>query len=327
MKQVLLSGIQPTGAMHLGNYFGAVQNWVHLQNEYQAYFMIADYHSLTSLYTDPSALRAAKRALVLDLFSVGIDPEKAVVFYQSDVPQHAELHLLLSMMTPLSWLERVPTYKGKQEQSEGHHLDTYGFLGYPLLQAADILLYQTHVVPVGRDQLPHLELTREVVRRFNHFYSTSFDEPEALLTHVPELPGLDGRKMSKSYGNTLSISEPADVLEKKVLKMMSDPQRVRRDDPGNPDQCPVFSYHRLLNTSKRAGDIDAECRSAKIGCFDCKKECASLMNALLEPFRQRRLELEASGDTLDTLLDNGGEMARQRASETLTVVRKAMGLD
>lgn len=324
-KKRLISGIQPTGRMHLGNYLGAIQNWVSLQDQFESFFMIADWHALTSVYENPALLRSDKYELALDLLSAGIDPAKACLFFQSDVFQHAELHLILSMMTPLPWLERVPTYKGKLEQMSDKDLHTYGFLGYPVLQAADILLYQGNVVPVGKDQLPHLELAREIIRRFNFIYKTSLPEPEDCLTHYPTLLGTDGRKMSKSYGNTIPLSDSAEDVEKKVRAMVTDPQRVRRTDPGNPDVCPVFSFHDIFNPT-RVSDIRSGCTEASLGCVDCKKECAAMLNLALSGFREKRQIFAADKAQVDASLAQGSAKAKDVASDTMRIVRQAIGV-
>lgn len=325
-KQRLVSGIQPTGQMHLGNYLGAVQNWVDLQDHYDAFFMIVDLHALTTVYEDPSELRRRKYELALDLLGAGVDPDKACLFYQSDVRQHSELHLMLSMITPIPWLERVPTYKDKMADIKEKDLHTYGFLGYPVLQAADILLYKGDVVPVGKDQLPHLELAREIVRRFNYLYKTSLPEADEKLTRFPILPGLDGKKMSKSYGNTLPLSDSPEDLEKKVLRMVTDPGRVRRDDPGNPEICPVFAYHKLFSTSSDVSHIDASCRNASIGCVDCKRLCATSINGLLSDFRKRRAHFEGQESVVNAILSKGAKRASEVAEETMSEVRLAVGL-
>lgn len=323
----LVSGIQPTGKMHLGNYFGAVSNWVRLQDDFEAFYFLADLHSLTSVYEDPSQVRQDKLNLAMDLLACGLDPQKCCLFIQSDVPEHSELHLILSMITPLPWLLRVPTYKGKKEELKNKDLDTYGFLGYPVLQAADIIIYKALFVPVGEDQLPHLELTREIVRRFNSLYKINlFPEPQAQLTSFPVLPGLDGRKMSKSYANTIPISATPAEVEKLVLKMLTDPARKLRTDKGNPDICPVFQYHKLLNTQARQSEIAEGCRSASIGCVDCKKECAGLLLKILEPIYMKRQELAKAPDYVKGVLKKGSEKARTIAAETLVEVKKAVGL-
>lgn len=325
-RKRLVSGIQPTGRMHIGNYVGAISNWVTLQDKYEAFFLIVDLHSLTSVYENPAQLREDKLNLAIDLLASGIDPEQSSLFYQSDVLGHSELHLIFSMMTPLGWLERVPTYKSKLEEIQGKDLNTYGFLGYPVLQAADILLYKGEVVPVGKDQLPHLELAREIGRRFNHLYQPTFPEAQELLTEFALLPGTDGRKMSKSYGNTIPISLPPDEMEKLVLKMMTDPGRARRNDPGNPELCPVFQYHKIFNSKARQDAIDAACRSAEIGCVDCKRNCAESLIETLRGFHQKRTELEKNLDYVSSVLEQGAEKARAIAEETMQDVRRIVGL-
>jgi tryptophanyl-tRNA synthetase len=325
-KKRLISGIQPTGKMHLGNYLGSIQNWVALQETYDAFFMVVDLHSLTTVYDDPSRLRQDKLGLAIDLLSAGIDPKKSCLFNQSDVPEHAELHLILSMVTPLPWLQRVPSYKGKQTELKEKDLDTYGFLGYPVLQAADILLYKGDVVPVGKDQLPHLELTREISRRFNHFYKKIFPEPQEMLTRYPILPGTDGRKMSKSYKNTLPISDKPDDMKKKVLGMLTDPKRVKRTDPGDPSVCPVFSFHQIYSTADRQKEIDSACRSAEVGCVDCKRSLADNINESLASFQEKRAYFETHISDVQDMLIEGSKKAREVAGETLKEVKDVIGL-
>jgi len=326
MRKRLLSGIQPTGKMHLGNYFGAVQAWVTQQDHFDCYFMIADYHALTSLYGHSETLSQAKLDLVLDLLALGISPEKCTLFYQSAVPEHTELHLLLSMITPLPWLYRIPSYKSKMDEIQDKDLDTYGFLGYPVLQSADILIYQADVVPVGKDQLPHLELTREIARRFNHLYTPTLKEPQDMLTAFPTLVGLDGRKMSKSYGNTIPISGTEDDTKALVMKMFTDPTRLRRNDPGHPENCPVFSYHKIFNTPSRLTEIEANCKDASLGCVDCKKECGALVATHLAPIRDTRQRLAMDMDYLSDVLSTGAKKAKAVASQTLLAVKDTIGL-
>ncbi len=325
-KRRLLSGIKPTGRLHLGNYLGAVSNWVRLQDEFDCFFMIADYHALTSVYEDPKQLRQDKLELAIDLLSLGVDPQKSCLFFQSDVMEHAELHLLLSMMTPLSWLERVPTYKSTLQSSASKDLSTYGFLGYPVLQAADIMLYKAEAVPVGKDQLPHLELTREIIRRFNHLYGHVFPEPTDYLTDTTALPGLDGQKMSKSYGNTIPVTSSEEELRALAMKMSSDPARVRLTDPGNPDLCTVYTYHQLFNEWHRVEAIEKGCREASLGCAACKKECGALLVSLLQEFRATRHYFEAHLDEVHGILELGAAHARTVAKETLQHVRYHVGL-
>ncbi len=323
----LVSGIQPTGKMHLGNYLGAVSNWVHLQDEYDSYFLVVDLHSLTTVYEDPKRLRQDKLDLAIDILAAGVDPAKCALFHQSDVPEHSELHLYLSMITPLQWLMRVPTYKGKIEEIKGKDLDTYGFLGYPVLMAADILLYKAQVVPVGQDQLPHLELAREIARRFNSLYKKPvFPMIEEKLTQYPVLPGLDGRKMSKSYQNTIPVSATPDEMQKLVMSMLTDPNRKRRTDPGNPYICPVFAYHKIYNSPTRQEEVSVGCQTAEIGCVDCKKECASLLIDSLGSFRARRAELMKDTSQVSAILTKGAEKARNITTQTIREVKQQIGL-
>jgi tryptophanyl-tRNA synthetase len=339
--------MRPTGRLHLGNYMGALYNWVKLQHEYECYFFIADYHALTTDYADPSLLKQNIFEIALDFLSAGLNPELCTIFIQSHVPQHAELHLLLSMITPVSWLERVPTYKDQQEQLREKDLATYGFLGYPLLQSADILVYQPDFVPVGQDQVAHVELTREVARRFNHFYSPKrvvmgaeglsavtepdpnhllLPEPEVLLTPSPKLPGTDGRKMSKSYGNSILMSELDGDVHVKMQGMSNGGQRPTQHDPGNPDICPVGDMHRLFSQPMVLEHITVGCRTATIRCDECKFSAANSINRHLHPIRQRRQELEENPDKVWEALDQGALRAAARAEQTMTVLRAATGL-
>ncbi|OGC15877.1 tryptophan--tRNA ligase [candidate division WOR-1 bacterium RIFOXYC2_FULL_37_10] len=324
-RKRVLSGIQPSGKLHLGNLVGALQNWVSLQDKYDCFFFIADYHALTTGYDNVKALPGYIKDVAIDLLAVGLDPKKCVLFKQSDVTAHCELHLLFSMITPLSWLERVPTYKSKIAELKGKDLGTYGFLGYPVLQAVDILLYKPAFVPVGEDQLPHLELTREISRRFNHFYGDIFPEPKALLTHVPTMPGLDGRKMSKSYGNTIALSDTSDDIKKKVNSMITDPARVKKEDIGHPDVCTVFSYHKIFNQAGVPA-IEQECKEASRGCVACKKEFLSHLLEILEPIQKRRREIETDENKLHDILADGAKKAKSIASTTLKEAKEAMGL-
>jgi tryptophanyl-tRNA synthetase len=309
-KKRVLSGIQPTGRLHLGNLIGAVENWVKMQSDHDCYFFIADYHALTSAYADTKELKETIKQVAIDLLSAGIAPEKAVIFKQSDVPEHAELHLLFSMITPLPWLERVPTYKSKIDELKEKDLGTYGFLGYPVLQAADILIYKADLVPVGEDQLPHLELTREIARRFNNLYGPVFPEPQGALTKFPVLPGTDGRKMSKSYQNTIALSDSPDIIRQKVGIMVTDPARVKRDDPGHPEVCPAYQLYKVF-AKERTDIVAQECRSAKRGCVACKKELAEVLIEYLAPIHQARQELEKDPEILTRVLANGAQRARQ----------------
>lgn len=322
--------MRPTGRLHLGNLVGALENWVKLQDGYACYFFVADWHMLTTEYANVAGLQQNILDMVTDWLAAGLDPEKAVFFVQSRLPEHAELHLLFSMFTPLGWLERVPSYKEQQENLRDHDLQTYGFLGYPVLQAADILMYKADAVPVGEDQAPHVELTREIARRFNHLYSTGkqsiLPEPEVLLTPSPRLPGTDGRKMSKSYGNAINISDPAEVVSKKVAGMMTDPARKRRSDPGNPDVCPVFDFHKIFSPPEVVERVNRECRTAEIGCVECKKLMAGYLNAYLDPIRERRQHLEREPSLVWEILERGTEKARGVAQATMAEVRSAMNL-
>ena len=393
----VLSGMRPTGPLHLGHLHGALKNWLRLQYEYECFFFVADWHALTTHYEDPSGIGPSVRQMLVEWLAVGINPAAATVFVQSDVPEHAELHLLLSMITPLGWLERVPTYKDQQEKLKERDLGTYGFLGYPLLQSADILIYGAGHVPVGEDQVAHVEITREIARRFNHLYGREADfeqraeravrhlggkqgklylefrksyqergdeaalesgrtlvethprltladrerllgylegvgrtilvEPEALLTPTPRVPGLDGQKMSKSYGNTIGLAEGPDSVEKKLRTMQTDPARVRRTDPGDPDKCPVWQFHRMYSDEATQAWVQQGCRSAGIGCVECKQPVIDAVQAELKPIREKIDEYNANPDTVDIILAEGRERARDAARETMEEVREAMGLE
>ncbi|HVJ09601.1 MAG TPA: tryptophan--tRNA ligase [Acidisarcina sp.] len=352
----VLSGMRPTGRLHLGNYMGALYNWVRLQNElqasgnraYECYFFIADWHALTTDYADTSSIQQNTLDVALDFLAAGLDPEKSTIFVQSHVLQHAELHLLLSMITPLSWLERVPTYKDQQEQLKEKDLATYGFLGYPLLMSSDILIYQPDFVPVGQDQIAHVEITREIARRFNSIYAPQrktvaavssrgsavaleepepiLPEPKVLLTPSPKLPGTDGRKMSKSYGNTIDLNDPEPVIRKKLKTMVTDPARVRRSDPGDPDKCPVGDLHKVFSTPETMARVYAGCRSASIGCIECKGWVADAIVAELAPIQERRKQYENDPQLVKQILRAGAEHAAARAEQTMQQVRGAMNL-
>ncbi len=379
----VLSGMRPTGRLHLGNYMGALHNWVQLQNQYDCFFFIADLHALTTDYADPEMLHENTRQIALDFLAAGLDPGRCVIFRQSDVMLHDRLNTLFGMITPVPWLERVPTYKDQQEQLAEKELNTYGFLGYPLLQSADILLYKPHFVPVGADQVAHVELTREVARRFNQLYPGAFflapdakpwempavlekarknagepkdstrvqfsphqlfeaaqntkkltgfgrneilPEPEALLTPSPKLPGLDGRKMSKSYGNFLMLSEPEPELRAKLKTMVTDPARVRRDDRGNPDVCPVGDLHKVFSSPEVLAQVYDGCTTAGIGCIECKSWCADSILHTIAPIQAHRRDLEQRPAVIDDVLANGRERATKRAQQTLDEVEHAMGL-
>jgi len=321
----ILSGNRPTGLLHLGNYVGALQNWVNLQDEYDCFYMVADWHALTSDYADTSEIPENIDAMFLDWLAAGLDPERSVLFIQSRVKQHAELSLLLGMFVPLPWVERCPTYKEALQQIREKDLRTYGFLGYPILQAADILIYRADAVPVGEDQLPHLELTREIARRVNFAYKKIFIEPKDILSRVPKLLGTDGRKMSKSYGNCIYLSDDAKTVSQKVSQMVTDPARVRRDDKGHPEVCSVFDYHKVF-TIERTGEIAEGCRKATLGCVDCKKILSKGLNELLEPMRVRRGELTNNPDYVRDVIETGNRRASEEAEETMKRVREALNL-
>ena len=325
-KQRVLSGMQPSGLLHLGNLMGALDNWRKLQDQYECYYFIADWHALTTNYADTSNIRTFVREMVIDWLAAGLDPEKSVLFQQSLVPEHAVLHVLLSMSTPLPWLERVPTYKEKMDQIQDREMNTYGFLGYPVLQAADILIYKAHFVPVGIDQLPHLELTREICRRFNQFYGEVFPEPQPLMTEYPKLPGTDGRKMSKSYNNTLNLSESPESITKKIMQMVTDPARIRRQDPGNPDVCPLFALDKIFAPKSWCDHVDVECRRAGIGCVDDKKELLKHLLAYLKPIQDRCQDFAARPERVTEIIREGSRKARAVAAETLAAVNEAMKL-
>ncbi len=393
----VLSGMRPTGRLHLGHYHGVLKNWVNLQHEYDCYFFVADWHALTTHYEDSQIISQSVLDMVIDWLAAGVNPASAKLFVQSDVPQHAELHLLLSMITPLGWLERVPSYKDQQEKLRERDLATYGFLGYPLLQSADILVYRAGLVPVGEDQVAHVELTREVARRFNHLYGREPDfekkadaaikkmgkknaklyrelrkryqeqgdtdaletgralldsqgnlamgdrerlfgylegggriilpEPQALLTAASKMPGLDGQKMSKSYGNTIALRDDPKDIEKKLRTMPTDPARVRRDDPGDPDKCPVFQLHQVYSDENRLQWVREGCTSAGIGCLDCKQPIIDAIRGELAPIRERAREFEEDPQLVRNILREGGEAARDVAEETMNEVRAAIGLN
>ena len=326
-QQVVLSGIRPTGRLHLGNYFGALKNWAELQDRYRCYYFLADWHALTTDYADTSQVGSSTLDVAADMIAGGLDPERSVIFVQSMVPEHAELFLILGMLTPLGWLERVPTYKDQIRNLENKDLEMLGFLGYPVLQTADILMYRAQYVPVGEDQVAHLEISREICRRFNGFYGEVFPEPQPLLTPTPKVPGLDGRKMSKSYGNAINLTDTPEEIRRKCMQMFTDPQRLRKSDPGRPDVCNLFRFHELVSTPELRERVDRECRGALIGCVEDKKLLAQVLIDYLAPFRQRREELLRDPDTLRDVLAEGSRKARLRAGETMERVRAAMGLD
>ena len=392
----VLSGMRPTGRLHLGHYHGVLKNWVELQHTHECFFFVADLHALTTHYENPRDIPANAYEMVIDWLAAGVNPSSATLFVQSWVPQHAELHLLLSMSTPLGWLERVPSYKDQQEQLKDRDLATYGFLGYPVLMSADILLYRAGLVPVGEDQVPHLEITRELARRFNHLYGREPDfaeraeqaiakmgkknarlyrdlrrryqeqgeaealevaralleaqqnislgdrerlfgylegggriilpEPQPLLTRASKMPGLDGRKMSKSYENTIALRDPPEVVEHKIRTMPTDPARVRRTDPGDPDNCPVWQFHLLYSDEETKAWVQQGCRSAGIGCVECKQPVIKSVTQELRPLQERAAEYEADPGLIRTILNEGTQAAREQAEETMDEVRRAMGL-
>jgi len=327
VKPRVVSGMRPTGKLHLGHLAGALGNWAGLQDAYDCFYFVADWHALTSDYADTSGIVSSGLDMVADWIAAGIDPERSTLFVQSLVPEHAELHLLLSMTVPLGWLERVPTYKEQMDQLAEKDLSTLGFLGYPLLQTADIIMYNAQFVPVGEDQVPHLELSREIVRRYHNFYGQLFVEPKPLLTDVPRLPGLDNRKMSKSYGNTIDLSDDSDTVRKKVMKMYTDPKRVRADTPGTVEGNPVFDYHKAFNPDiAEVDDLKARYRAGTVGDVEVKTKLATALNAHLEPMRARRAELLARPAALRELLFEGSRKAREVAQETMARVRDAVKL-
>jgi tryptophanyl-tRNA synthetase len=359
-RKRVLSGMRSTGKLHLGNYVGALQNWVRMQDQYECFFFVADWHALTTDYADTSQVKQNSLEVLLDWLAAGLDPDRCTMFIQSHVPQHAELHLLLSMITPLGWLERVPTYKEQRDNIQDKDLGTYGFLGYPVLQASDILIYKGDFVPVGEDQVAHVELTREIARRFNFMYGKVksvdpsqppvevreyleekgrafrgadnlfiygvFPEPQALKTQAAKLPGTDGRKMSKSYGNTILLTDPEPVVRQKLKTMVTDPARVRRTDPGNPDVCPVGDLHKIFSDRTTIAKVDVGCRSAGIGCIECKSWAADALVQILSPMQERRKKYEENPRLAWDILEAGSEHARTVASATMKEVRAAMGM-
>jgi tryptophanyl-tRNA synthetase len=322
--------MRSTGKLHLGNFVGALDNWVRMQDEHECFFCVADWHALTTDYADTSRVKENSLEVLLDWLAAGLDPERCTMFIQSHVPQHAELHLLLSMITPLGWLERVPTYKEQQENITGKDLSTYGFLGYPVLMSSDILIYKGDFVPVGEDQAAHVELTREIARRFNAFYcrkgTAVFPEPKTVLTPAPKLPGTDGRKMSKSYGNTILLTDPEPMVRQKLKTMVTDPARVRRTDPGNPDVCPVGDLHKIFSSSEVMAKVNAGCRSAGIGCIECKSWAADAIVSILSPMQERRKKYEENPRLAWDILEAGSSRARKVADATMAEVRDAMGM-
>jgi len=326
MKERALSGMQASGKLHLGNLVGALSNWVKLQDKYDCYYFVADWHALTTGYVDPSSIKESTKDILINFLAAGLDPEKCTIFLQSRVLEHAELHLLLSMITPLGWLERVPTYKEKQQELKDRDLSTYGFLGYPLLQTADIIIYRAKYVPVGIDQVPHLEISREIARRFNYLYKEIFPEPEALLTEFPKVVGVDGRKMSKSYDNAIYISDTPENIERKIKTMVTDPARIKRTDAGNPELSPVYQLHKIFSSKEEQEDLANGCRTAGIGCIECKKILIKNVFRVMEPIWTKRNELISNHEVLNEIVDRGTEKAKKIAGETMQLVREAIGL-
>lgn len=325
MKESTVSGMRPTGALHLGHYFGALKNWVPMQYEYPSLFFVADWHALTSDFAQTENIKKFSEELVVDWLSVGLDPKACGIFLQSDIKETAELHLLFSMITPVSWLERCPTYKEQQEQVTHKDLSNYGFLGYPVLMSADILLYRANFVPVGQDQEPHLEMTREIARRFNHIYGKAvFPEPLAKLTPAAKCPGLDGRKMSKSYNNGIFLKDTMEEVMPKVRSMMTDVNRVRRTDKGDPDACNLFPYHQLMTSPEVCNEIREGCTSASLGCVDCKKIFLKSLSEFLTPIQEKRAEILAQKNYVQDVLADGAKKARVKAEATMQLVREAM---
>jgi tryptophanyl-tRNA synthetase len=319
--------MRPTGPLHLGNLLGALANWVKLQDKYECFYFIADWHALTSDYEDTAQVHAYTREIIIDWLSAGLTPEKSTFFVQSQIKEHAELFLILGMITPVSWLERNPTYKEQIDQISNKDLSNFGFLGYPILQAADIIMYKPYGVPVGVDQAPHVEITREIARRFNHFYGNVFPEPELILTETPKILGIDRRKMSKSYDNAIFLSETPEQISAKVSRMITDPQRARRSDPGNPEVCNVFDFHKLYTRAEEVKEIDRDFRQAKIGCVECKKKMAQYLSKALEPIREKRAYYEARPERVEEIISDGCDKARKTARTTMESVRDAIKIN
>jgi tryptophanyl-tRNA synthetase len=327
IRPTIVSGMRPTGRLHIGHLHGALANWVRLQSEARCFFFSADWHALTTNYHDTAIIKAAEQEMFVDFVAAGIDPEKATLFIQSQVKEHAELYLLLGMITPLGWLERSPSYKEMRENITDRDLALYGFLGYPVLMTADIILYKATRVPVGVDQVPHLELSREIVRKFNNHYGDVFPEPQPLLTAAPKILGTDGRKMSKSYGNTIDLGESAESTQKKIMGMVTDPARKLRKDPGNPDVCGIFYLHKVTSDEQTIGWVDQNCRTAGIGCVDCKKKLLEKLLPQQEKMRERREALLARPKDLEDIVQLGTRKAREEAGKTMAHVRQAMKLE
>ncbi|MCM8772968.1 MAG: tryptophan--tRNA ligase [Candidatus Omnitrophica bacterium] len=326
MEKIILSGMRPTGPLHIGHLFGALKNWKRLQDEgYVCYYMIADYHALSTEYLNPKNIKNYVEEMAIDFLSSGLDPEKSTIFIQSLVPEHTELHLIFSMFVPIPYLERNPVYKEQVEEIKDRDLHTYGFLGYPVLQAADILIYKANYVPIGIDQMPHLELTREIARKFNYLYGETFPEPEAILTETPKIPGIDGRKMSKSYNNAIYLKDSPEIIKEKVSNMFTDPKRIYRKDPGHPETCPVFLYQKIFNVN-RIEEIENDCKNAIIGCTDCKRELGEKLAVYLEDIRIKREKLEKDKKKLMEYLIEGSKKARNVAQKTIIEVKKKVGV-
>jgi len=323
-KKRILSGMRPTGPLHLGNLHGALLNWIQMQEEYECFYFIADWHALTSDYENTSMISEYTREMIIDWLSAGLSPDKSTMFIQSRIKEHSELFLILSMITPVPWLERNPTYKDQIVQLSNKDLSTFGFLGYPVLQAADIIMYKPSGVPVGMDQVPHVEITREIARRFNYLYGEVFPEPEAILTKTPKILGLDRRKMSKSYNNAIFLSDKPDIISSKVSIMITDPQRARKTDPGDPDVCNVFEFHKIYTDKETINDIFPKCRTAKIGCVECKKIMAKNLSKALEPIREKREYYEAHPALVDEIIADGILKARKVAETTMEEVRASV---
>jgi len=326
VKKRILSGMRPTGPLHLGNLHGALANWVNMQEQYDCFFFIADWHALTSDYEDTGHISKYVRNMLIDWLSAGLLPDKSTLFIQSRIKEHAELFLVLSMITPVPWLERNPTYKDQIVQLSNKDLSTFGFLGYPVLQAADIIMYKAYGVPVGVDQVPHVEITREIARRFNHFYGEVFPEPESILTQTPKIHGIDRRKMSKSYNNAIFLSDSPDEIAAKVAKMLTDPQRARKSDPGDPDVCNVYEFHKLYSDNQTVERINRECRTAEIGCVECKQIMARHLINTLEPMREKRAYYETRPHLVDEIMVDGCEKARKVARQTMAEVKAAINI-
>jgi tryptophanyl-tRNA synthetase len=325
-KKRILSGMRPTGPLHLGNLLGALDNWIELQDQHECYFFVADWHALTSDYENPKGIKDNIRNMILDWLSAGLSPDKCTFFVQSQIKEHAELFLILSMITPIPWLERNPTYKDQIVQLNNKDLSTFGFLGYPVLQAADIIMYKANAVPVGIDQVPHVEITREIARRFNFLYGDVFPEPESILTETPKILGLDRRKMSKSYNNAIYLGDTPEDIKKKVSEMITDPQRMRRSDPGNPDICNVFEFHKKYSPPSLTERINKECRSAEIGCVECKGLMANNLIQALAPIREKRAYYEKNPGLIEEIILTGNQKARLVAQQTMADVRSAMNI-